>query len=157
MIHVALIEPEIPWNSGNAGRTCLAFGAQLHLVGPLGFSLDDKQVRRAGLDYWKHVAPVVHEDFETFANALPSLGTAFFLSADAGRTLPDTDLPGDGEDAVFVFGRESVGFSAHIRERYADRLVRIPQRDGRVRSINLSTCVGIVLYEAARQRTSGNF
>ena len=147
-----LIEPEIPWNTGNAGRTCLAAGAQLHLVAPLGFSLDQKRVRRAGVDYWEHVSPVVHDDFAAFERILPELGAPLFLSADAERTLYQVEIP---RDAVFLFGKESVGFDDDLRERYRDKLVRIPQFDDRVRSINVSTCVGIVLYEAVR-RSNGS-
>ena len=150
MLHVALIEPEIAWNTGNLGRTCLAAGARLHLVEPLGFSLDEKQVRRAGLDYWKHVDPVVHGSFEAFERVLPDLGEAWFFSADADRTLYEVEI---GDPAVFVFGKESVGFSAAIRERYRDRMVRLPVLDDRVRSLNLSTAAGIALYEALRRRS----
>ena len=146
-----MIEPEIPWNTGNAGRTCLAAGAQLHLVGPFGFSLDEKQVRRAGVDYWEHVSPVVHDDLAAFESKLPALGEPFFFSAEAERTLYQVEIPAN---AVFLFGRESVGFDASLRARYRDRLVRIPQFDERVRSINVSTCVGIALYEAIRQSTA---
>ena len=148
MIHVVLIEPEIPWNTGNAGRTCLAAGARLHLVGPLGFSLDEKHVRRAGVDYWEHVSPVLHDDFASFERVLPDLGEPLFFSAEAERTLYEADI---AENAVFLFGRESVGFDDSVRERYRDKLVRLPQFDDRVRSINVSTCVGIALYEAVRR------
>ena len=82
-LHVVLVEPEIHWNTGNAGRTCLAAGAQLHLVGPLGFSLEDKEVRRAGLDYWPRVAPRVWPDWAAFERALPSLGAPFLFTARA--------------------------------------------------------------------------
>ena len=144
---VVLVEPEIPWNAGNAGRTCLAAGAQLHLVKPLGFSLAAPQVRRAGLDYWERVHPVVHESFEAFEAALPSLGTPLFFSAEAPRTLYEVDIPAD---AVLVFGKESGGFPADVRARHADALVCLPVRGG-VRCLNVSTCVGIALYEALRR------
>lgn len=146
---VVLVHPEIAWNTGNAGRTCLAAGAQLHLVEPLGFSLSEKQVRRAGLDYWEFVAPVVHESLEAFEAALPSLGTPLLLCADAKVSLFDVQIP---EQAVFVFGKESVGLPATFRARYPQRQVRLPTRDSRVRSLNLSTAVGIVLYEALRRQ-----
>ena len=99
VLHVALIEPEIAWNTGNAGRTCLAAGAQLHLVGPLGFSLDEKAVRRAGLDYWKHVAPVVHADFSAF---------------EEGLALNDVTLGRSGLAGVFV----QLGDTARARAEY---------------------------------------
>ncbi|MHC4341032.1 MAG: tRNA (cytidine(34)-2'-O)-methyltransferase [Planctomycetota bacterium] len=149
MIHVALVEPEIPWNTGNAGRTCLAAGAQLHLVRPFPFSLREREVRRAGLDYWEHVRPFVHESFAAFERALPGLGAPLFLSAEGRRTLYEVRIP---ENVVFVFGNESVGLDSEIRERYSERLVRLPVLDERVRSINVSTAVGIVLYEALRRR-----
>ena len=148
MHHVVLIEPEIPWNAGNAGRTCLAVGARLHLVRPFPFSLRAPEVRRAGLDYWEHVEPVVHAGFPEFERTLPGLGEPFFFSADAERTLYEVTIP---PDAVFVFGKESVGLAPEIRDRYRDRLVRLPIQAGRVRSLNVSTAVGIVLYEAMRR------
>jgi len=141
--HVVLVEPEIPWNTGNAGRTCLAFGAQLHLVGPLGFDLDEKKVRRAGVDYWKNVQPVVHRDWDAFEPILPTLGRALFLTVEAPRTLTDWNL---AKFEVLVFGRESSGLPAHLRERYADQTARIPMTGAGVRSLNLSTAVGIALY-----------
>ncbi|MHC4939537.1 MAG: tRNA (cytidine(34)-2'-O)-methyltransferase [Planctomycetota bacterium] len=143
MDHVVLVEPEIGWNTGNAGRSCLAFGAQLHLVEPLGFSLDEKMVRRAGVDYWTSVRPVVHPSWEAFEARLPGLGEAWFLSAEAPRTLDEVAL---ADSNVFVFGCESTGFDPPIRERYAERLVRIPMVS--TRSLNLSTAVGVVLYAA---------
>jgi len=148
---IALVEPEIAWNTGNAGRSCLAFGAKLHLVGPLGFSLDEKRVRRAGLDYWRHVDPVVHRDWEAFDERAASLPPTYFLSADAPRTLDEVEF---APSNTFVFGKESVGLDAALRERFADRLVRLPIVDDRIRSLNVSTCVGIVLYEAWRRRAA---
>ncbi len=147
-LHVVLVEPEIHWNTGNTGRTCLAAGAQLHLVEPLGFSLDEREVRRAGLDYWERVRPRVWPDWQAFEVALPGLGEPYFASPDAPRELWDVRYP---EGTVLVFGRESVGFSAAIRDRYRDRLVRLPMRDPGLRSLNVSTCVGILVYEVLRQ------
>jgi tRNA (cytidine/uridine-2'-O-)-methyltransferase len=148
-LHVVLVEPEIHWNTGNTGRTCLAAGAQLHLVEPLGFSLDDKEVRRSGLDYWPRVGPRVWPDWARFESELPSLGEPFFVTPEAPRTLWGVAFP---ERAVLIFGRESVGFSAGIRARYRDRAISIPMADPELRSVNLSTCVGIVVYEVLRQR-----
>ena len=148
MLHVVLVNPEIHWNTGNAGRTCLAAGAQLHLVGRLGFSLDDREVRRAGLDYWERVKPRTWPDWDRFAENLPDLGEAFFFSAEGSRTFWDIRFP---ERAVLVFGCESTGLPAPLRERYAERLLRIPVQDGAVRSLNVSTAVGVVLYEVRRQ------
>jgi tRNA (cytidine/uridine-2'-O-)-methyltransferase len=151
-LHVVLVEPEIHWNTGNAGRTCLAVGAQLHLVRPLGFSLDEKEVRRSGLDYWPRVQPVVWESWERFERELPALGAPFFLSAEAERTIWDVSYP---ERTVLLFGRESVGFPPALRETYRDRLLAIPMADPQLRSVNLSTCVGITAYEVARQQRRG--
>lgn len=147
-LHVVLVEPEIHWNTGNAGRTCLAAGAQLHLVAPLGFSLDDREVRRSGLDYWPRVNPRVWPAWETFEAALPDLGAPFFFTAEAEPTLWEVEYP---ENSVLLFGRESVGFPAAIREKYREQSVRIPMIDTGLRSINQSTCVGIALFEVRRQ------
>ena len=149
MLHVVLVEPEIPWNTGNAGRSCLAVGAQLHLVKPLGFSLEAKQLRRAGLDYWRHVDPRVHESLAEFERVLPELGQPFVFTADAPRTLFDVEIP---RDAVFLFGRESDGFERSVRDRYAEHTVRLPIESPHVRSLNLSTCVGIAVYEFYRRK-----
>jgi tRNA (cytidine/uridine-2'-O-)-methyltransferase len=130
------------------GRTCLAAGAQLHLVEPLGFSLDDRQVRRSGLDYWPRVDPRVWPSWAALEPTLSALGEPFFFSAEATRTLWETSFP---ERTALVFGRESVGLSEAIRTRYRDRLVRIPMADPKMRSLNLSTAVGIALYETLRQ------
>lgn len=148
-LHVALVQPEIHGNTGNAGRTCLATGARLHLVEPLGFSLDDRRVRRAGLDYWKHVDPVVWPDWPTFEARIPSLGEPFLFSTEAARELWSIEVP---ERAVLIFGRESDGLPAEIREAYSDRLVKIPIWSPHVRSLNLANAVAVVLYEALRQR-----
>jgi tRNA (cytidine/uridine-2'-O-)-methyltransferase len=147
-VHVVLVQPEIHWNTGNAGRTCLAAGAQLHLVEPLGFRLDDKEVRRAGLDYWPRVDPKVWPSWEALESRLPELGTPFFFSAEGGRSLWSVPFP---ERVVLVFGRESVGLPKDVRERHASALVSIPMRDPALRSLNLSTCVGIAAYEVLRQ------
>lgn len=148
-LHVALVEPEIHWNTGNAGRTCLAAGAQLHLVHPMGFFLNQRQVRRAGLDYWSRVNPEVWDSWSAFETEIPELGEPFFFSAEAEREYWSVDFP---ERTVLVFGKESVGLSPEIRERHRDRLVRIPMADAGLRSLNLSTAVALAVYEVLRQR-----
>jgi tRNA (cytidine/uridine-2'-O-)-methyltransferase len=153
LTHVVLVEPEIHWNTGNAGRTCLAAGAQLHLVEPLGFSLDDKQVRRAGLDYWPHVQPTVWPDWTTFERALPSLGDPWLFSTKASRRFWDAEIAID-RAAVLIFGRETAGLPADLHARYADRFVSLPMHSPHVRSLNLSTCVGIAVYDVIRRRTA---
>lgn len=149
-LHVVLVHPEIHWNTGNVGRTCLAVGARLHLVEPLGFSLDESEVRRAGLDYWPRVPLTVWRSWLTLERELDEIGNAPWLfSAEAERCYWDVDYP---ERAVLVFGRESVGLPAELRSRYRERLVAIPQRDPALRSLNLSTSVALALFEVTRQR-----
>jgi tRNA (cytidine/uridine-2'-O-)-methyltransferase len=143
------VEPEIHWNTGNVGRTCLAAAAKLHLVEPLGFSLDEREVRRSGLDYWPRVDPRVWPSWRAIEAELPTLGEPVFFSAEAPRTFWDVAFP---EKVVLVFGRESVGLSPELRERHHDRLVRIPMADPALRSLNLSTAAAVVLYEVLRQR-----
>lgn len=152
-LHVALVHPEIHWNTGNAGRSCLAAGATLHVVEPLGFSLDEREVRRAGLDYWEHVDLRVWPSWETFERELPSLGEPFFFSTKAARTYWDADL-GTPENLVLIFGRETGGLPPSIHEQYGDRMLTMPIHSPHVRSLNLSTCVGIALYEVLRQRAA---
>ena len=150
-IHVVLVNPEIHWNTGNAGRTCLAVGATLHLIEPLGFSLDEKQVKRAGLDYWEHVELRIWPDWAAFEQQLPSLGEAFFFSTKAKRLFWEAPL-GTPEDVVLIFGRETGGLPADLHERYRDRFLTMPIASPLVRSLNLSTSVGIAVYEVLRQR-----
>ena len=150
-IHVVLVQPEIHWNTGNAGRTCLATGATLHLVRPLGFSLDDREVKRAGLDYWEHVDRQVWPNWADFEAALPTLGEPFFFSTRATRMLWDAPL-GASRDVVLVFGRETGGLPPEIHERYHDRFVGMPIHSPHVRSLNLSTSVAVAVYEVLRQR-----
>jgi tRNA (cytidine/uridine-2'-O-)-methyltransferase len=149
--HVVLVHPEIHWNTGNAGRTCLAAGATLHLVEPLGFSLDEKQVKRAGLDYWEHVDLRVWPSWDAFERELPSLGEPFFFSTKASRLFWDAP-PGASNDVVLIFGRETAGLPAELLERYRDRMVSIPIRSPHVRSLNLSTSVALGVYEVLRRR-----
>ena len=150
-IHVVLVQPEIHWNTGNAGRTCLAAGATLHLVKPLGFSLDDREVKRAGLDYWEHVDVRVWESWDEFERQLPALGEPWFFSTKATRLIWDAPL-GNAKDVVLIFGRETGGLAAPIHERYGDRMLAMPIASPHVRSLNLSTSVGIAVYEVLRQR-----
>jgi tRNA (cytidine/uridine-2'-O-)-methyltransferase len=150
-IHIVLLHPEIHWNTGNAGRTCLAVGATLHLIEPLGFSLDERQVRRAGLDYWEHVDLRVWRDWATFERELPGLGEPYLFSTKAARLFWDAPL-GTSPDVVLIFGRETGGLPPELHERYRDRLVAMPILSPRVRSLNLSTSVALAAYEVLRQR-----
>jgi len=149
-IHVVLVHPEIHWNTGNAGRTCLAVGATLHLIQPLGFSLEEREVKRAGLDYWEHVDLRVWPAWEDFEAQLPQLGEPFFFSTKAARNYWDAPL-GTG-DVVLIFGRETGGLPAEVHEKYSARFYAMPILSSRVRSLNLSTSVGIAVYEVLRQR-----
>jgi tRNA (cytidine/uridine-2'-O-)-methyltransferase len=152
-IHVVLVHPEIHWNTGNAGRTCLAAGATLHLVRPLGFSLDEREVKRAGLDYWEHVEVRVWESWEAIEGALESLGEPWFLSTKGKRLVWDAPL-GTTADVVLVFGSETAGLPARVHEAYGARMLAMPIVSPHVRSLNLSTSVGIAVYEVLRQRAA---
>ncbi|MDD5522355.1 MAG: tRNA (cytidine(34)-2'-O)-methyltransferase [Kiritimatiellae bacterium] len=144
--HIALVEPEIPPNTGNIARLCAATGSRLHLVGQLGFALTDRELKRAGLDYWESVDMVRHDDFKSFMSAL-SPARFFFFSARGGKNYLSVKYrAGD----VLVFGGESRGLPDEILKTYADNLLAIPIKTKNVRSLNLATAVGIVLYEALR-------
>ncbi len=147
-LHIVLVEPEIHWNTGNVGRTSLAVGATLHLVEPLGFSLQDKHVRRAGLDYWPRVRLVTWPDWAGFEAALPDLGEPFFFTGGATQDFWQPSYP---ERTVLVFGRESVGLPPGLLSRHPDRTVRIPMQDAALRSLNLSTAAALASYEVIRQ------
>jgi tRNA (cytidine/uridine-2'-O-)-methyltransferase len=149
--HVVLVQPEIHWNTGNAGRTCLATGATLHLVKPLGFSLDEREVKRAGLDYWEHVDLRVWQNWTAFERELPSLGEAYFFSTKATRLVWDAPL-GDASSVVLIFGRETGGLPRELHARYHDRFLSMPILSPRVRSLNLSSSVAVAVYEVLRQR-----
>lgn len=147
MFHVVLYEPEIPANTGNIGRLCVAVGARLHLVGATGFRLDDRSVRRAGLDYWADVDLVRHVHLADFEATQPP-GRLFCLSARATRLYTQGRYqPGD----AFLFGSESRGLPPEVLARHAERALHLPMPTGRVRSLNLAGAVSIVVYEALRQ------
>lgn len=146
-----LVHPEIHWNTGNAGRSCLAAGASLHLIRPLGFSLDDREIKRAGLDYWEHVDPRIWDSWEDFERQLPQLGEPWFFSTKGRRLLWDAPL-GSDRDVVLIFGRETGGLPRMIHDKYGDRMLTMPMESRHIRSLNLSTAVGIALYEVLRQR-----
>jgi tRNA (cytidine/uridine-2'-O-)-methyltransferase len=126
-------------------------GATLHLIEPLGFSLDERQVKRAGLDYWEHVDLRVWPSWAAFEAELPSLGEPYFFTTKATRAMWDAPL-GTHERVVLVFGRETAGLPAEVHDRYRDRLLSLPIVSPHVRSLNLSTSVGIAVYEVLRQR-----
>jgi tRNA (cytidine/uridine-2'-O-)-methyltransferase len=147
MFHVVLYEPEIPANTGNIGRLCVGAGAVLHIVGRPGFHLDDRSVRRAGLDYWEQLELVRHVDLAAF-EAGRDVERLFCFSAHAEALYTSVRYrPGD----ALVFGSESRGLPAEVLARHSGRTFRVPIPTGKVRSLNLANAVGIVLYEALRQ------
>jgi tRNA (cytidine/uridine-2'-O-)-methyltransferase len=156
MLHVALLEPEIPPNTGNVARLCAATGTRLHLIGRLGFRLDDKTLKRAGLDYWPHVDLVRHLTFEEFEGSIhsPPIAIAGRASSvwciETPSSIPYTRAEFRDGDCL-LFGAESKGLPPKVRERCAATTVGIPMPTGNVRSLNLATAVGVVLYEALRQ------
>jgi len=144
---VVFVTPEIHWNTGNAGRTCLAVGARLHLIRPLGFSLDSKELRRAGLDYWQEVDLAVWDSFDEMIAALaPKPGEVAVFTKGGARSFWSLPLM---QRLFLVFGSETRGLPASILARYADSAYHIPITD-RTRSLNLSTAAGIALYESLR-------
>jgi tRNA (cytidine/uridine-2'-O-)-methyltransferase len=147
MIRVALVEPEIPPNTGNIARLCAATKVPLHIVGATGFRLDDKAVRRAGLDYWSEVILHRHSDLAGLNESLP--GARFiYLSTKADRSYTDWDF---GRADCLVFGRETRGLPEQVLRANWDRCLTIPMLNLKIRSLNLANAVGIVLYEALRQ------
>lgn len=147
-LNVVLVEPKIPMNAGSIGRLCLATGCTLHLIEPLGFQINDAQLKRAGLDYWKHVQVAIHSDLETFFESIPRAASRAFFSTKAETSFFDHRFQ---EGSYLFFGGETEGFSLESRNTWARPLYRIPQYDDRVRSLNLANAASIVVYEAIRQ------
>jgi tRNA (cytidine/uridine-2'-O-)-methyltransferase len=150
VFHLALWEPEIPPNTGNVARLCAATGAMLHLVGRLGFRTDDRSLKRAGLDYWDAVRMSFHA---TFAELETAVGPEHIWCVETPASVPYTQARFQTGDCL-VFGSESKGLPETVRERYAARTIGIPMPAGKVRSLNLATAAGIVLYEALRQTSN---
>ena len=147
MFHVALLEPEIPPNTGNIARMCAATGCELHLIEPLGFRIDNRHLLRAGIDYWHLVTVRLHQTFEEF-EATRAGQRLFVVSAHARRPYTTPRYrPGD----VFLFGKESTGLPKELLQRHEEHAIKIPMPAGLVRCLNLSTAAGIVVYEALRQ------
>lgn len=148
-LHIVLVEPEIPPNTGNIARTCAATGVKLHLVEPLGFRIDDKTVKRAGLDYWQFVDLEVHKSLETFMEKYGE--QPMYLSTTKGIHLY-SDVQYE-ENAMLLFGRETAGLPKDFIAGHLQQTIRIPMaEDTRLRSLNLSNCANIILFEALRQQ-----
>ena len=146
MLNIVLHEPEMPANTGNIGRTCVAAGARLHLIEPLGFSINDKMVKRAGLDYWDKLDLTVYDDFNDFCERNPG-AKIYMATTKAHKTYTEVSYE---PDCYIMFGKESAGIPEEILVNHEDTCVRIPMI-GDIRSLNLSNSVAIVLYEALRQ------
>lgn len=149
-LHVVLFEPEIPANTGNIARTCLATHTSLHLIHPLGFSTDDKMLRRAGLDYWHHVDIIEHDSIEDLYAKHPN-GTYYFIENFGTKSYVDYDFSDPNEELFFVFGKESTGIPRELIKGKEDYCLRIPMTD-QVRSLNLSNVAAIIVYEVLRQQ-----
>jgi len=142
-LHVVLVEPQIPPNTGNVARLCAATGCALHLVEPLGFSIEDRELKRAGLDYWEAVDLTVHASLDAFVAAFK--GPMWLLSTRATQTYAEAAFArGD----ALVFGKETAGLPQALLDAHPTRALRLPMKDGAVRSLNLSTAAGIVTYAA---------
>ena len=147
-MNIVLVEPEIPPNTGNVARLCAATGATLHLVGPLGFRLDDRQLKRAGMDYWEHVVWKSWKSWDELRVQIPATAQVFLVENKTNRLYTGVRYQADD---YLVFGRETSGLPAAMLDAYGDTTIAIPQFNPKTRSLNLANCVAIVLYEALRQ------
>ena len=145
-MHIILHQPEIPANTGNIGRTCVATGTSLHLIEPLGFRLNEKEIKRAGMDYWQHLDVTRYMNFQEFQEMHPG-AKIWMATTKAHQTYTDVKF---GSDDYIMFGKESAGIPEEILVKYEDYCMRIPM-EYNIRSLNLSNSVAIVLYEALRQ------
>ena len=149
-LNIVLVEPEIPQNTGNIARTCAALGAKLHLVYPLGFSISEKQVKRAGLDYWDKLEIEEHISFNKFLEKYkPEENNMFFVTTKGKQVYSDVDYS-EMDEIFILFGKETKGLPEDILKKYLDKTIRIPMREG-LRSLNLSNSVAIVAYDIFRQ------
>lgn len=149
MIHLVLYEPEIPGNTGNIMRTCAGTGTKLHLIEPLGFSLDEKSVRRSGVNYIEHCDYTVYKNYEEFKQR--NRGTYYYLTRYGKKPHTSFDYSDSSEEIYFIFGKESTGIPKEILKEEIDHCLRIPTND-KIRALNLSNCAALVLYEALRQQ-----
>jgi len=149
-LHVVLYQPELPANTGNIARTCAATGTELHLIRPLGFSTEDKMLKRAGLDYWPYVKIVYYDSLDEFFEK-NSGGEFFYLTKFGTKSHSDFDYHDRNKDYYFIFGKETTGLPREMIEANKDRAVRIPMNE-KVRSLNLSNTAAILIYEGLRQQ-----
>lgn len=151
--HIVLLEPEIPQNTGNIARTCMATGSSLHLIHPLGFSTDDKYLKRAGMDYWDQVKVFHHESWQDFISKTEkfwkSSRSLYFMTTKGAKNYSNEDF--SSKKCWFVFGKESAGIPEEILKSDYQHCIRIPMKEGS-RSLNLSNSAAIILYEALRQQ-----
>jgi len=149
-INIVMVEPEIPQNTGNVARTCAATGSKLHLVKPLGFEINDKYLKRAGLDYWDKLEIEEHENLNEFLKKYEeSLDKMFLVSTKSKHTYSEVTY-NNYDEVFFLFGKETKGLPEELLKKYIDKAIRIPMKEG-LRSLNLSNSVAIVVYEALRQ------
>jgi len=154
-LNIVLVEPEIPQNTGNIARTCAALGAKLHLVYPLGFSISEKQVKRAGLDYWDKLEIEEHISFSKFLEKNnPEEKNMFFVTTKGKHVYSEPNYK-EYDEIFLLFGKETKGLPEDILKKYLDKTIRIPMRDG-LRSLNLSNSVAIVAYDVERQCNFNN-
>lgn len=149
-IHVVLFQPEIPANTGNIARTCAGTDTILHLIRPLGFSTDDKMLKRAGLDYWQHVKIIYHDSLDEFFSSTQG-GEYFFITKFGKKPYTTFDYSDVKQDYYFIFGRETKGLPEEVIQNNLERCLRIPMNDN-IRSLNLSNTAAILIYEALRQQ-----
>ena len=151
-MHVVLLEPEIPPNVGNIARLCAATRTRLHLIEPFGFELDDRQLKRAGLDYWQHVEWSRCKNWHEFQSSVPQGARVWFIESGGARAYAEAAY---GAGDYLVFGRETAGLPRALLEQHREQWLRIPMFNAEARSLNLSNCVSLVLYEALRQQGFG--
>ena len=147
-LSIVLVMPEIPSNTGSIGRLCLATNSTLHLVDPLGFQINDARVKRAGLDYWKHLEIVRHKNLTAFFGSLPPKAPTVFFSTKAKKSVFEKNFE---KGSYLIFGSETKGLGEELLENFSKNIFQIPQYDDRVRSLNLANAASIVVYEAIRQ------
>lgn len=146
-LNIVLFEPEIPQNTGNIARTCVLTNSKLHLIKPLGFSLDEKHLKRAGLDYWQYLDMEIHESYEDFRKKYEE-GNFYFSTTKGSKIYTEVNYK---EGDFIIFGKESAGLPEYIRDSNLGSLIRVPMLQTSTRSLNLSNTVAIVAYEAMRQ------